>query len=253
MTESLLFAILNSEMIKKIICLFFFIFFTGTLSCFAHPFYEGERLSYVIKLMGIPVGTQVLKVEDVIQEGEKSLYLLTSMVKTSGIASIFFDMDDRVESIVDSETFYPRFVRIKIKENSRREEIEAKIKENRENIKAFLWDKRRGKKWEEELSSSPLDILSLVYWIRAQKLEVGKKFEVLLLDIPGKFEPINFEVVREDKAYTYLGVFPALVCEQKNVKGRIRVWFSRDERHLPLYIQVDTSLGYLTAILRKVD
>jgi len=201
-------------MIKKIICLFFFIFFTGTLSCFAHPFYEGERLSYVIKLMGIPVGTQVLK---------------------------------------DSETFYPRFVRIKIKENSRREEIEAKIKENRENIKAFLWDKRRGKKWEEELSSSPLDILSLVYWIRAQKLEVGKKFEVLLLDIPGKFEPINFEVVREDKAYTYLGVFPALVCEQKNVKGRIRVWFSRDERHLPLYIQVDTSLGYLTAILRKVD
>jgi len=241
-------------MIRKIVAgIFILVFFTGISPCFSFPFSEGETLLYTIKLIGIPAGNQVLKVEETIKEKEGSLYFLTSKVESSGIVSVFFQLKDEVESYVDTETLYPQLVRINIKENSRREKIEVKIRKDKDKIRAFIWDKVRDKKWVRELSSPPLDILSLVYWIRAQNLKVGKKFEVLLLDTPGSFKNIKFEVSREDKAYTYLGVFPAFVCEQKGVKNGISVWFSQDKRHLPLYIQVNTPFGYLTAILQKLN
>ena len=244
------FAIL-STMIRKTAGIFIGVFFLLNSLSFAHPFRPGEKLSYTIKLIGIPAGSQVLQVKEIVEDGTGPLYLLTSKVKSSGVVSFFFHLEDEIESYVDAKTLFPRFVRIKIQEDSRRENVEVEIKKE-DKIKAFIWDKKRERKWEKKLSSPPLDMLSLIYWIRAQDLKIGKKYEVLLLDIPGSFKKIQFEISGLDKAYTYLGVFSALVCEQKGVENGIKVWFSQDKRHLPLYIQIATPFGYLKAILREI-
>ncbi|MBE0478365.1 DUF3108 domain-containing protein [Candidatus Aerophobetes bacterium] len=239
-------------MLKNILIIFTVVFLLANSPSLAHPFRVGEKLSYTIKLMGIPAGEQILEIKDIIEEDTRSLYVLSSTVRSTGIVSLFFQMEDKIESHVDVKTLYPRFVRIKIKENSRVEDIEVKIEEG-DSIKATLYDKKREREWIEKIASTPLDILSLVYWIRNQELEVGKKFDVLLLDIPGSFKEIQFEVSGVEKAYTYLGTFPAFVCKQLETDNPIRVWISQDERRLPLYIQVTTSFGLLTAILRDVQ
>jgi len=229
------------------------LFLLNPLPCFAHPFKVGEELHYIIKLIGIPAGSQVLKVEEVVEDEGDSLYALSSEVESFGVVSLFFQMEDKIKSYVDTETLYPRLVKINIRENSRIETMEVRIENEDSKIKAIIWNKKEEKKWTKELSIPPLDILSLIYWIRTQDLEVGRKFEVLLLDTPGNFKSVEFEVSGVDKAYTYLGVFPAFICQQIGVKNGIKVWFSKDERHLPLYIQINTPLGFLTAILQEVN
>jgi len=74
-----------------------------------------------------------------------------------------------------------------------------------------------------------------------------------LVDSTGEFKKVQFKVTALEKVYTYMGVFSALVCEEMNISNGIKVWFSLDKRRLPLQIQVTTSLGFLTAILKEVS
>lgn len=241
------------QTMRKILTIFVPIFFLLAPSvCFAHPFEAGEELRYIIKLVGIPVGRQILQVKRAAKTNQGPLYVLSSEVESSGVGALFFPMKDKIKSYVNMRTLYPRLVKIDIQEGSRVENIEVRIDNENGSIKAFIRDKNRERKWIKQLSSSPLDMLSLIYWIRAQDLEVGKKFEILLLDTPGNFKKIQFEISSIEKAYTYLGIFPAFVCRQTGAEEEIRVWFSKDELHLPLYIQISTPLGFLTAVLQNV-
>lgn len=239
-------------MMRKILGIFAIVFFLLNSSSLAHPFKAGEKLCYTIKIVGIPAGSQVLEVQKVTGSEQNPLYVLSSRIKSSGVISFLFQMEDKIKSYVDVETLYPRLVKINIQENSRVENMEVKIENEDSKIEATVWDKKRKRKWTEQLSSPPLDMLSVIYWIRAQELKIGKKFEVLLLDTPGSFKNVQFEISGTEKAYTYLGVFPAFICQQTGTKGKIKIWLSKDERHLPLYIQISTPLGFLTAILQDM-
>lgn len=217
-----------------------------------HPFQVGEKLVYTLKLIGFPVGTKILQVSKVTQYKGDSFYLLTSSIKGSEFLSLVYDLEDRVESYADIENLYPRLVRIDLREGSLKRELEIEINWE-EDKEAIIWNKKEGKRRIEELSSPPLDLLSLLYWIRIQNLKIGNQFEVFLVDSTGKFKKVSFQVSALEKVYTYLGVFSAFVCEQINASNPIKVWFSVDQHHLPLQIQVSTSLGFLTAILREIN
>ena len=241
-------------MLRKLIGILFLVVFLLSFPSFslAHPFEVGEKLVYTIKLIGIPAGTQVLKVEGIIESENGPLYFLSSKLTTSGIISLFYRMENEIESYVDVETLHSRLVKMRVQENSNVKEMEIVIKKE-DKIKAFFYDRKTNKKWAEQLSSFPLDMLSLIYWGRSQELKIGQKYDVLLLDAAGNFNNVQCEISGVEKAYTYLGVFPAFVCKQTGIKNGVRVWFSQDERRLPLYLQLNTPYGLLTAILQKVD
>lgn len=218
----------------------------------AHLFQVGEKLTYNLKLIGFPVGTQTLQVKKILRKGEDCLYLLTSEVIGSEFLSLVYHLEDRIESYVRVDTLYPQLVRMDLKEGSLEKNLEIQIDWEREK-KAIIWDKNKNRKWIEELSAPPLDLLSLIYWIRAQDLRVGREFEVLLVDSTADFKKIQFTVSSVDKVYTYQGVYPAFVLEETEISNGIKVWFSLDKPHLPLQIQVSTSLGFLVAILKEVN
>jgi hypothetical protein len=236
---------------RKGLIIFLPVFLALTSFSWAHPFQVGEKLVYTIKLIGLPVGTQTLQVKKIIQS-EDPLYLLTSEVKGSELLSLVYHLEDRIESYVDVKTLYPRLIKMNLREGSLEREMEIEINWE-ENKKAIIWDKKKDKKRLEELTSPPLDLLSLLYWIRTQNLKIGSEFKILLVDSTTKFKKVHFRVSALEKVYTYKGIFPALVCEEIALSDGIRVWFSLDERHLPLQIQVTTPLGFLTAILKEVS
>jgi len=212
----------------------------------------GEKLIYRLKLFNFPIGRQEFKIEKSIQLKGYSIYPLSSQIKTSEFVSKFFRLDDRIESFVEIDTFFPRWVTIDYREGRNYRNFEIEV--NTEQGKVFIESKVEEKMWERKLDKyvplRPLDPLSLIYWLRTQHLKVGKIIPVLLLDCEN-LEKIEIEITKKEKVETYAGTFEAFLCSYQG-KTNIKVWFSVDEAYLPVQMWVETAIGTLIASLVDV-
>jgi hypothetical protein len=98
-----------------------------------------------------------------------------------------------------------------------------------------------------------MDTVSLIYWLRAQDLRVGKSF--LLSLIEGRnLRKVEIKVLKKEKVTTYSGNYSAFLCsEVASDKTQVKLWISDDGRHLPVKFQAPTSIGTLTASLTNVE
>jgi len=140
-------------------------------------------------------------------------------------------------------------VRMNIREGSRQKKVNILV--DLENKIAVFKNIKEDKKQKKKISYPFLDMLSLVYWLRDQQLTVGRVFSILLVDSCG-FKKIKIKITGIEKVYTYKGVYDALACKEITDKTSIKMWFSTDDRHLPLQIQASTPLGFLIAILKEI-
>ena len=238
----------HNNKFKLLIYFLFFLFLTN-LPGISHPFKVGEKLVYNVKLLGLSIGRQTLDVRNITEVNGYPSYLFTSYTKGSKFLSLFFNLEDEILSFADLKTLYPRMVRMNIHEGSRQRKINILI--DLGNKMATFKNIKEDKEQKKKISYPFLDMLSLVYWLRDQQLTVGKVFSILLVDSYG-FKKIRIEVTGIEKVYTYKGVYNALVCKEITDKASIKMWFSTDDRHLPLQIQVSTPLGFLIAILKEI-
>jgi len=186
-------------------------------------------------------------VKDITEVNGYPSYVFTSYTKGSNFLSLFFNLEDRIESFVDLKTLYPRIVKMDIQEGSRQEKIDILI--DLENKIAKFKNLKKNKEWEKKISYPFLDLISLVYWLREQQLTAGKVFSIFLADSHG-FKKVKIKVTGTEKVYTYRGSYNALVCKEITEGTGIKMWFSTGDRCLPLQIQISTSLGLLIAILK---
>ncbi len=238
----------HNHKLKLLICFLFF-FLLISLPGISHSFKVGEKLVYNVKLLGLPIAEQELEVKDITEVNGYPTYLFTSYTKGSKIFSLFLNLEDRIESFADLKTLYPRMIKMDIHEGSRQEKVNILI--DPKNKVAIFKNLKKNEEWERKISYPFLDMISLVYWLRDQQLIVGKVFSIFLADTCG-FKKVKIEVTGTEKAYTYRGVYNALVCKEITDGTGIKMWFSIDDRCLPLQIQISTPLGLLIAILKEV-
>lgn len=111
-----------------------------------------------------------------------------------------------------------------------------------------------------ELSGPVQDVVSALYYIRAQQLEVGKRFEVPITD-SGRVYSVPVIVAERQKRKTVLGRVPVvrvvadLFGERGLVsgKGQFVIWLTDDHRHIPVAAQVKTEYGTFDITLKKVS
>jgi hypothetical protein len=104
------------------------------------------------------------------------------------------------------------------------------------------------------------DILSVVYFLRTQELEVGKSFDVPVSD-SGRVFVINVAVLERKELSTVLGrvnavrVEPALFGEDSLIraKGSASIWFTDDDRRIPVKAQVRIEAGTCDIKLKRVS
>ncbi len=108
--------------------------------------------------------------------------------------------------------------------------------------------------------SEPIqDILTVIYFLRTQKLEVGKTFEVPLSD-SGRVFRFSVAVVERKQLNTVLGrvsavrVDPALFGENGLVRSRgsLSIWITDDNRRLPVKAQLKVDIGTFDIKLKRV-
>ena len=148
------------------------------------------------------------------------------------------------------------------------DKIEEYVKRSR--VLEALFDQKARKVMWSEKSPNPQggafdfeepiqDVLTVIYYLRTQKFEVGKSFEVPVTDA-GRVFRIAVTAKEENEIDTILGkvkairVEPALFGDSAPVRarGQLSIWITQDERHLPVRAQLKVDLGTFDIKLKRV-
>ncbi len=104
------------------------------------------------------------------------------------------------------------------------------------------------------------DVLSAIYFIRMQSLEVGKSFEIFIGE-GGRVYRVPVRVIEKKRMKTILGrvnvvrVDPALFGPDRLIddeKGEFSIWLTDDSRHVPVSCRVKSDYGTFDIKLKRV-
>jgi len=258
LTGSLYFSIIRErgEKMERKISIFIQIFFSFLLFIMvntgkAYSLKVGEKLTYRVTLGGFYVGEGLLQIKQITQIKGNPVYHFISRTKSSELVSLFYPLDDKMESFADIETLYPHQLIIHYQEGYLRKNkiiVDINLKKG-----TALIEEKEGKKreWKKEFSLPLFDTVSLTYWLRLQNLEVGKVFSLSLIE-GSKVRKIKVKVIKEEKISILKDTYSALLCSEidlNNETKNVHIWFSTTDEHLPLKLQTKISLGTLTSRL----
>lgn len=225
--------------------------FPAVSSAFSVP----EKLVFDLTWTGVKAGTAVLEVVD-----EKDSLRVVSTANSAKWVSLFYMVDDRVEAVLTkgrSAIFIgqPRSYRLKIREGRHRRDKEIIFDQVRHT--ALFIDhlgKDRDRK-EYPVHENVFDPLSVLYYVRTMKLEVGKPAYVDIFDSK-KLWNVEVQVLRKEKISTILGEVDAIVIKPLmksegifNRKGEMLIWLTDDKKRVPVKMQTKVAVGAVTATL----
>jgi hypothetical protein len=207
----------------------------------------GERLEYEVKFGPIKVGRasmEVMGLEEV--RGRRAWH--TRFQVTGG--TIFFRVNDVLESWIDVETFSSLRFRQQLSEGSRDRLYEYEIYPE----SAMYVEKGKGKR---PSVSHPLDDGSFLYFLRTVPIELGAVYEFQRYFMPDR-NPVRLEVLGRDSVDVPAGRFDALVIrpviKAKGIfsqDGRAQVWISNDSDHLLLQMTSHLKFGSISLHLKS--
>jgi hypothetical protein len=111
-----------------------------------------------------------------------------------------------------------------------------------------------------DFSGQLQDLLSAIYFIRTQPLEVGKSFDIFIGD-GGRIYKIPVSVVEKKRMKTILGrvdilrVNPEVFGPDRLIdeeKGEFSIWITDDARHIPVGGRVKTDYGTFDIKLKRI-
>jgi len=164
--------------------------------------------------------------------------------------TLFFRVNDILESWIDIETFSSLRFRQQLSEGSHDRLYEYEIFPERATFIA------KGKP-ERASVSHPLDDGSFLSFLRTVPLELGATYEFERYFIPDR-NPVRLDVLQRDTIDVPAGRFAALVIrpviKAKGVfseDGRAEVWISDDPDHLVLQMTSHLKFGTISLHLRS--
>ena len=219
--------------------------------------FTGERLKW--KLFWTVF--HVANAEALVEKNGKSEITVKGKISTAGIVRWFKKIEDCGNSTMNSKTLVPVHTEfVQIEGNYKKKKI-FEYDLNSKKVKYTKIDLKDGEK-KEKIIDIPSDIfgdlISASYFFRRFGVfEVGKT-TVFPVFAEGKFVNVEMKVVKKEVIDTRFGKIEAYrVVPSKNLsprgaferKGKVVMWFSADERHLPLKITAEVAVGSVSAVL----
>ena len=186
------------------------------------------------------------------------VYHVVGIGRTTGLARIFFKVDDRYESYFGKDDSKPyRFIR-KIDEGGYTKDIEIDFDYNRD--KALLTDNKNKKKFDFEIDDSIQDLLSAAYHLRKNysinDLSIGESITMdMLFDDDGPYQ-FKLKYLGKEIVKTKFGKVECLKFRPYVQSGRVfkeqeslTLWVSNDLNKIPIRIKADLAVGSIKADL----
>jgi hypothetical protein len=208
---------------------------------------HGETLDYDLVWLGLSGGKARMTISP--QAADATKLLLTSIAQSSSSFSRIYKVRDEIESVVDRASFSTVRYHKDLREGSSHK--------NDVTTYANGIATRKGKTYT--VPTPVFDPLSLVYYMRSQNLEPGRAMRFTVF-ADKKLYDVTANVTKRETIDTPLGKFKTVVVEPEMRGGglyrdedsKLTIWYSDDERHVPVRIRSDVKIGSITATLRGI-
>ena len=199
-------------------------------------------------------------------EAEKSYsLLLTAEVSSKGFFTRLFNLNfhERVESTVEPLSFKVERTKIHDEQGKRIRLTETIFDHATGKMSWTLRDPNNPSSEPRnvvaDFSGQIQDVLSAIYFIRTQNLEVGKSFRISIAD-GGHVYEVPVKVVEKKRMKTVLGrvnvlrVDPELFGPDRLInqeQGEFSIWVTDDHRRVPVSVRVKTDYGTFDIKLKR--
>jgi hypothetical protein len=211
-------------------------------------FPQKQTLTYAVDLRVLPAGTAVVHFET---QGDSEH--ITTSAQTNGTISLIYKIDDHFETSFDRLKGCTTDFNKQTTEGRR--QVNSTLKMEYAQSKSVLDEKNivtgKTKHVETPIAGCVTDLLSGVYFAASQPMEIGKSFVLPVVDALHTV-PVTLKVEGREEIKTPLGVFKTLRVEPtadagvvKN-RGNIWIWYTDDERHLPVQMRARLFWGTIT-------
>jgi hypothetical protein len=210
-------------------------------------FNKGETLDYTVTWMKVTGGTARMTIAP---DGEDR-FRITSVAKSSGGFARLFKIRDEIETIVARSDFST----LRITKNL--DERGDKMLETT-TIDDGIATRRRKKVRTLKVPRPVLDPISVIYHVRKFDLTPGRTYELTLYaDL--KLYTVHARAVRREVVQTPAGTFNTILVEPEmlNSSGepkeeKLYIWYSDDERRIPVRVRTEVDFGSVTATLKSI-
>jgi hypothetical protein len=207
-----------------------------------------EKLSYLISMHGIPIGSAELEANN-----EKGSTTITLRVKSNAAISNIFPVDDVIETRLIDGMFI--MTTIRQQEGSFRSDEMFTINLGKKRVSWVDFVQNRSLKMTVP-TDQVLDTLSGIYYLRNRHLQVGRTETLHIYDSETYAEvPVDI-LRREEMRLPNLAKIATLVVRplQKTGgifrrTGDILIWMTDDDRRVPVKIVTSVALGTVSAEL----
>jgi len=213
---------------------------------------QHEKLSYLISMHGVPIGSAELEAQN-----EKGLTSITLRVRSNPVISNIFPVND----VVETQHIDGMFIMTKIRqqEGSFRSDEMFTINLYKKRVSWVDFVQSRSLKMTVP-TEEVLDTLSGIYYLRNLQLQVGKT-ETLHIYDSETFADVPVEILRrEEVRLPNLSTVATLVVRplQKTAgifrrTGDILIWMTDDDHKVPVRIVTSIALGTITAELVSAE
>lgn len=218
----------------------------------SRSFQVGEQLTYEISWLNITAGTAVMAVSDAGTDGDRPLAKLITTTQSSPMITKFFPVDNRVESLVDPATLLPEHLTFKRREGKKKEDIEYTFHQKEGTVTVV----KGGTTETLEMPPGTQDVISCLYYARRELSLQPGSFLTMNVHHDKKNRKVDVHVEEieivsgpwgqvETARVLVVMPFQGLFLNQ----GNIRVWFTNDDRRIPVRMKAKVIIGSIVADL----
>ncbi len=218
-----------------------------------------EKVTMDVSWGLLSVGEATIGVDKLVMFNGRPAYHIVSEARSNSFCDTFYPVRDLNESWLDARTLTSLGYSKKLREGSFFRDVwvlydrDAGTFVERQTAKDGSFRVKVG-----TIPAQVQDILSSVYYTRAQALEDGGQV-VVDVNTPDNW-PLVVKVTAREVVKTGLGAMKAVLVEPAMrreglfiQKGkRLRLWLSDDAAHRPLLMKVEVFFGHVTAVMREM-
>jgi LysM repeat protein len=215
-------------------------------------FKPGEHLMFAVQYFNIAAGFAALDVETGPKKNGRATYHIVATARTHPAFEWIFKVRDRIESYVDAQGIFSW-------------QYEKHLREGGySNDSVIIYDQLNQKVIKDEgrtiIPAPPWvqDVLSEFYFFRTLKFNLGDIVSVPVVADDGKSYELLVTIVKRERISVPAGSFDCIVVEPAlkfeglfQQRGRVAIWLTDDEHHVPVLIKSQIVIGTIDIVLRE--
>ncbi len=207
-----------------------------------------ETLTYAVDWRVFPAGTATFHLK-----AEGANVHVAATAASIGTVNLLFPVNDRYDSVFDRKSGCSFEYRKQIQEGRRRLTglMELDYGRHLQKLSEKNLVSRIYKQQTSPIPGCVTDVLSGIFYVASQPLQVGHDFRFPLAD-GGHVITVTIKVEAKETVVTPAGNFSAIRVQPtadagvvKN-RGDIWIWYSNDARHLPVQVRAHLFWGTIT-------